>query len=96
MSARDMFADMGIPLPPPIGVKPISRPVYNSTAVQDFARWRETNLQVLTDYWNSLMTSGDADILGEEDFYLFTLCQYDSELDKRQELRRAYGSSRDL
>lgn len=95
MSARDMFRDMGIPIPPPITVKPLSRPIYNNQDIQSFLVWRQTNLQALTDYWNSLVPAEEAHILMEEDFNLFMLAQYDSEMDRRDEYKRAYGSMRD-
>lgn len=79
----------------PITVKPIVRPTYNNRGLLDFATWRETNLQALTDYWNALTAAGDQDILGEEDFHMFTLVQHDRELDTRDEYKRCYGSMRD-
>ena len=92
MSARDMFADMGIPLPPPITAKPISRPIYNNRDIDSFLVWRQTNLQALIRYWHQLVAPSDADVLTVEDFRLFALSQYDSELDFREALRADYNS----
>jgi hypothetical protein len=78
-----------------ITVKPISRPLFNNRGVRDFATWRDTNLQALTDYWNSLTAAGDTEILGEEDFHLFTLVQHERELDHMEDLREKYTDRTD-
>lgn len=77
--------------PAPITVAPIQRPNYNSTRM-DYARWLENNVQTLADYFNELVTADGAGPLGEDDFFLFTRVQYDSEQDRMEELRRCYKS----
>jgi hypothetical protein len=79
----------------PIAVKPIARPIYCNRGILDFAQWRIDNLQALTGYWNSLVCAEEAQILGEEDFHLFTLVQHERELDTRDEYKRCYGSKGD-
>lgn len=79
----------------PITVKPVVRPMFSNKGVLDFATWQIANLQALTEYWNALTTAGDAEILGEEDFFIFCRIQHERELDMRDEFKRAYGSSRD-
>lgn len=83
----------------PIAVKPISAPIYCNRGIHDYATWRQDNLRALEDYWNAL-TAGTGllgeEILEEDDFFLFTVVQHERELDRKEELKRAYGSSRDL
>lgn len=76
---------------PQIEVRPIQRPIYNSIRM-DYARWLENNLQTLADYFNDLISADGAGPLGEDDFFLFTRVQHDSERDRMEELRRCYKS----
>jgi hypothetical protein len=75
--------------------EPIARPIYCNRGILDFAQWRIDNLQALTGYWNSLVCAEEAQILGEEDFHLFTVVQHERELDTRDEYKRCYGSKGD-
>jgi hypothetical protein len=79
----------------PITVKPISRPIFNNTRIQDFGTWLETNRLALTDYFNSLMGPEGLGPLGEDDFFIFSRVQHERELDTRDEYKRCYGSKGD-
>lgn len=76
---------------PLIEVRPIQRPTYRSTNIRDYARWVEDNQQALTEYWNLLLCDGSGP-LGEDDFFIFTVVQHESELDHMEELKRCYNT----
>lgn len=75
-----------------IEVRPIQRPVYNNTQIRDYARWLENNQQSLAEYWNTLVSEDGLGPLGEDDFFLFCVCQHDFERDRMEELKRCYNT----
>lgn len=77
-----------------ITVMPIQLPVYCNINVRDREQWLFDNAQTLLEYWEALGAS-DPEPVPVEDFCLFGFVQYERELDRMDELKRCYGSTRE-
>jgi hypothetical protein len=86
----DAIEERRLEAPKIISTKPVSCPIYRDTHIFDYGTWLQMNLQVLTDYWNALVTPDALGPLGEEDFHIFCLVQWDREQDYIKEMREAY------